>query len=149
MRFGPLPTYHILAEWEPPYNTGNFSIPARNWVANLDGEVLGLAGHLHDGGQNVKLTVDGKLACDSEAKYGEKPEFVAKKAMHPGSALEHVSSMSICVNDKLLVKQMTKGQKWKLTVDYDYNKNKGMVHEGGKQSSVMGIAIMYVRVKST
>jgi hypothetical protein len=69
--------------------------------------------------------------------------------MHPGSATEHISKMSICVNKDLMVKQMTKGQKWKLTANYDYNKNKGMVHAGGKQSTIMGISILYVRVKST
>lgn len=66
--------------------------------------------------------------------------------MHPGSATEHISKMTICVDDKLPVKKLTKGQKWKLRAEYDYNKNKGNVHAGGKQSTVMGIAIMFVRI---
>lgn len=69
-------------------------------------------------------------------------------AMHPGSATEHISKMSLCVGDALPVKKLQKGQKWKLRAEYDYNKNKGMLHEKGKQATVMGISIMYVRVKS-
>lgn len=66
--------------------------------------------------------------------------------MHTGSATEHISKMTLCVNDNMTVKKMQKGQKWKLRAEYDYNKNKGMLHEKGKQSTVMGISIMFVRI---
>jgi hypothetical protein len=91
--------------------------------------------------------VDGVRACNSEASYGGSAEYVAKVSMHPGSATEHISKMSVCAEDRLPVKKLQKGQKWKLRAEYDYNKNKGMIHEGGKQSTVMGISIMYVRLK--
>lgn len=69
--------------------------------------------------------------------------------MHPGSATEHISKMSLCVGDSMTVKKLQKGQKWKLRAEYDYNKNKGMIHEKGKQSTVMGISIMFVRIPKT
>ncbi|KAF2428039.1 hypothetical protein EJ08DRAFT_719738 [Tothia fuscella] len=139
----------LTSEWPAPYNSGNYTVPAATWVANFDGEIIGAAGHLHDGGQRVTLEVDGKQVCNSEAKYGETKEYVQAKAMHanPNSATEHISSMSVCMGPKFLQKDLVKGQKWKLRAEYDYNKNKGMMHGNGKQSTVMGIAIMYVRVK--
>jgi hypothetical protein len=63
------------------------------------------------------------------------------------SATEHISKMSLCTNDKFADKKLVKGQKWKLRAEYDYNKNKGNRHGDGKQANVMGIAIMFVRVK--
>ncbi|QDS68047.1 hypothetical protein FKW77_009716 [Venturia effusa] len=136
----------LTSEWPPPYNTGNYTVPSMIWTANFDGEIIGAAGHLHDGGQRVTLDVDGTRACSSEASYGGSPEYVAKTAMHEGSATEHISKMSLCVGDTLPVKKLARGQKWRLRAEYDYNKNKGMVHGGGKQSTVMGISIMFVRI---
>jgi hypothetical protein len=137
----------LTSEWPPPYNQGNYSVPAARWIANFDGDVIGAAGHLHDGGQRVVLTVDGKQVCSSEASYGGSPEYVQKTSMHKNSATEHISKMSLCMGDALGQKELKKGQQWQLRADYDYTKNKGMIHGDGKQSTVMGIAIMYVRVK--
>ncbi|KAE9963396.1 hypothetical protein BLS_009335 [Venturia inaequalis] len=139
----------LTSEWPPPYNTGNYTVPSMIWTANFDGDIIGAAGHLHDGGQQIILDVDGQQACNSEASYGGSPEYIAKTAMHPGSATEHISKMSLCVGDSMTVKKLQKGQKWKLRAEYDYNKNKGMIHEKGKQSTVMGISIMFVRIPKT
>jgi len=138
----------LTSEWPPPYNSGNYTVPSKIWTADFDGDIISAGGHLHDGGQRVILEVDGKLACNSEASYGGSPEYVQQKAMHTGSATEHISKMTLCVKDKFKVKKLVKGQQWKLRAEYDYNKNKGMMHGDGKQSTVMGIAIMFVRVKN-
>jgi hypothetical protein len=97
----------------------------------------------------LTLDVNGKgVVCNSVATYGGSPEYVQKKAMgHAHSATEHISKMSICGGNKLGVKELKKGQVWNLKAYYDYTKYKGMLHGDGKQSTVMGIAIMYVRVK--
>lgn len=82
------------------------------------------------------------------ASYGGSPEYIQTKAMgHAHSATEHISKMSICMGNSLNMKQLKKGQVWNLKAYYDYNKYKGMLHGDGKQSTVMGIAIMYVKVK--
>jgi hypothetical protein len=124
-------------------------VPSTVWTANFEGTIIGAAGHLHDGGQRVTLDVDGKRVCNSEASYGTSPEFISKSEgmAHKESATHHVSKMSLCVGDKFTDKKLVKGQKWRLRVEYDYAKDKGMTHTNGKQSNVMGIAIMYVRVK--
>lgn len=52
-------------------NAGSkFEIKASPWTANFDGEVVFAAGHLHDGGTEIDILVDGKLVCRSEATYG-------------------------------------------------------------------------------
>jgi hypothetical protein len=139
----------LTSEWPAPYNDGNYTVPAATWVANFDGEIIGAAGHLHDGGQRVTLEVNGKQVCNSEATYGGSPEYIQKTSMHANtkSATIHISKMSLCVGDKFTEKNLVKGQKWKLRAEYDYKKNLGMLHGDGKQSTVMGIAIMYVRLK--
>jgi hypothetical protein len=138
----------LTSEWPPPYDNGNYTIPTATWTANFDGDIIGAAGHLHDGGQRVLLEADGKMVCDSEATYGGSPEYVSKAAMgSQDSATQHISKMSLCVKDKLHVKKLVKGQKWKLKAVYDYKKNKGNRHGNGKQSNVMGISIMFVRLR--
>lgn len=66
---------------------------------------------------------------------------------HKDSAVAHISKMKVCMNDAFTIKNLVKGQVWTLKAVYDYSKAKGMLHDDGKQSSIMGIAIMYVRVK--
>jgi hypothetical protein len=147
----------LTSEWPAPYEKGKYTIPASIWPANFDGDVIGAAGHLHDGGQSVTLEVDGKPVCVSEASYGGSPEFVGKPmggahapggGDHAGGGFAHISKMSLCVGDTMKQKKVVKGQFWKLRAAYDYEKNGGNHHTNGKQSNVMGIAIMFVRVKN-
>lgn len=135
------------SEAKPPVQEGNYTIKAPVWKATIDGEILGAAGHLHDGGMDVKLWVDGTLACNSEATYGGSAEYVAKEAPMdcPKCPTAHISKMSTCQGSRLPVTQMKSGQDWLLTADYDYSKHPGMLKDDGKQDDVMGIAIMYVR----
>lgn len=56
-------------------------------------------------------------------------------------------SRSLCINDRLGIKELKKGQSWVLKAHYDYQKNKGDLNDAGKQEPIMGIAIMYVKVK--
>ena len=87
------------------------------------------------------------MVCDSQATYGGTPEYVGKE-MHQGSAKEHISKMTFCMGPTLGVKDLKKGQKWTIQAFYDLNKRKAVLHSDGKADKVMGIAIMYVRVKS-
>lgn len=52
----------MTSDYPPMKQNGAFTVEAPGWVADFDGEILGSAGHLHDGGQNVKLYVDGKVS---------------------------------------------------------------------------------------
>jgi hypothetical protein len=45
-----------------------FGSPA--WTANFEGEVLGMGGHLHDGGMKLDVLVNNKVICSSLPYYG-------------------------------------------------------------------------------
>lgn len=166
-----------------------FDIKASAWTANFDGEVLHAGGHLHDGGTQVDLLVDGKVVCKSEATYGSDQQALARSsaaikgdvlplavdsgpapaaAPAPGAAApekssghshaggRHIIAMNICTENRAKlqnlpittfgIKDLKKGQKWVLRATYDYNKHMGMKQGNTqKMSSVMGIAIMYVK----
>lgn len=145
----------MFSEWPPSSQTGAFTVTANPWTADFNGEILGVAGHLHDGGTDIVIETDGKRACESVAGYGEKPEFVSSAAMpgmdgHSHAGMPHISSMTWCTrnNGKLNVRDLKKGQRWVLKANYDYRKFAGMTHGNGKQDNIMGIAIMFVRVKN-
>jgi hypothetical protein len=132
----------------PPVQRGKF-VSQYNWVANIEGEILGAGGvrpspllslpltllqHVHDGGTHLTLDVDGKLVCDSVATYGTGSGGMAMAggAMAGGSHAEggkaasggkgeHITSMSACFDDKLGVKELKKGQKWNMKAFYDYD----------------------------
>jgi hypothetical protein len=141
-----------FSEVFPPKQDGEFTVTASPWVANIDGKVIGIAGHVHDGGTNVRISVDEKPACNSVASYGTSPEFVQKdlaaSGHSHGGAMEHISKMTMCFPENGLgVAQVTKGQKWVLNADYNYGKFKGMTNKRGTQDTIMGIAMMYVALK--
>jgi len=115
-----------------------YSIPAGpserswTWTVNRPGDMVGVGGHLHDGG--VNLTVDnvttGERICDSVAGYGETPLYVD----HHGDA--HISSMSTCGGPgSRPIARLTSGQEVRITSHYD-------VEEA--MDDVMGIAVAYV-----
>lgn len=53
----------------PPKQSGSYDVGAF-WVANIEGEILGAGGHVHDGGEWLSISVDGKVVCNSTATYG-------------------------------------------------------------------------------
>jgi hypothetical protein len=136
------------SEVTPPKGKNQFTI-SYNWTSSVDGEVIGAIGHVHDGGVNLALAVDGKMTCKNLAKYGTTPDYVQKSAqgMHAHGALEHISEMKACHSAEIPQKSMAKGQVWTLTADYDFDKFKGMKHEDGDWDKVMGISIVFVREK--
>jgi len=163
-----------------------FDVKATTWSANFEGEVLHAGGHLHDGGTELDLVVDGKVVCQSMPTYGtdaealtrasaairgeilplkpsDKSEAAASVASsakagggHSHTGGKHIIAMTICSENKsgvqglplstMGIKNLKKGQNWQLRAYYDYNKFAGMKKGNtNTMSSVMGIAIMYVK----
>lgn len=126
-----------------------------SWTSNIDGEVIGSIGHLHDGGESISLTVDGKKTCEGFAKYGTTPEFVQPAPQmnmegssgHGHGVIPHISEINTCYGSSFAAPSVKKGQKWELKANYDMAKYKGMAHEDGSLEAVMGINIMVVRTK--
>jgi hypothetical protein len=82
------------SEVNPPKGQNKFTINY-NWTSSVDGEVIGAIGHVHDGGVNLSLAVDGQMTCKNNAKYGTVPDYVQKSdaGMHSYGALEHISEI--------------------------------------------------------
>jgi len=55
----------------------NFKVSSTPWTASFEGEVMGVGGHIHDGGINLEVISNGQVACNSTAWYGTNEE--AKK----------------------------------------------------------------------
>jgi stress up-regulated protein Nod 19 len=66
------------------------------WTVNRPGQVIGIGGHIHDGGINIVIRNDstGQVICDSRAGYGETPMYVDHHGM------QHISSMSKCMGSR-------------------------------------------------
>jgi hypothetical protein len=152
------------SEIRAPVQSGKFNV-SETWNVNLNGDILGAGGHLHDGGTHLTLTVDGKEICDSKATYAKTNGTGAMGGMGGGGmgAMggmkfldlmkrdgphsldgEHISAMSPCSGKDMALKKLQKGQKWQITAHYDYDKHGGM-KMGGKQSNVMGIALLLIK----
>jgi hypothetical protein len=83
--------------------------------------------------------------CSQELPYSEKPEFkwVGKMAGDDKPATDHISSMPECKVQT--VTEMKKDQSWTVEGKYDYDKRAGNL-EGGKQSNIMAISLVFVGV---
>lgn len=115
-----------------------YSVPAGpnsrdwTWTVNRPGNIVGLGGHLHDGGVNITVRNmnTSKLLCDSRAKYGEYGIYMG----HHGET--HLSSMSICrMTNGVPVDRLTSGQRVTMTANYN---------APAAMTDAMGIVIMYV-----
>jgi hypothetical protein len=130
------------SELFPKSQTGAFDYEYI-WRPKFTADILGAGGHLHDGGTHLTLSVDGKLVCDSVAKYGagagagHGPQKEGQSG-HPNSSTEHIVSESVCSGSDFKLDKIQKGQVWSMKAYYDYTKHKGMLHDDGKQDTVMG-----------
>jgi hypothetical protein len=160
---------NVKAIWLDAAQCGTSEIPPKSqdgaysvkygWTANIEGDILGAGGHVHDGGTHLTLKVDGKEVCDAVATYGSGgggmggpaggmgggAMATGGKSSASANPIEHITSMSACFGDKLGVQKLVKGQKWELEGFYDYKAHPGMKHDNGKQENVMAISIVSLR----
>jgi hypothetical protein len=102
------------------------------WTVNRPGKILGLGGHLHDGGVNLEIVNDttGQVLCNSVARYGETPAY----RDHHGNP--HLSSMSTCRGTGAApLATLTAGQRVSIRAHYD---------AAAATPDVMGIAVAYL-----
>ncbi|KAF1985006.1 hypothetical protein K402DRAFT_116356 [Aulographum hederae CBS 113979] len=144
------------SEVDAPQQDGHFVVPTEPYVANFDGEVMLMAGHLHDGGYKSVIKVDDKDICTSTAKYAESKEFVSPEGGMDMSGMKgamklaknHISSMTVCNKPGFPsgLGQFKTGQTWLLDGHYNYTQYPGDLNEDNSQAHIMSIAIMYVKV---
>ena len=102
----------LEAGYHPPNGEAKFAKTSPKFIMSRDGTILHAMGHLHDGGTNIQLLLNGKLVCDSVATYGgPRGTFLNGD----GSKWETISSMSSC-RDPIRVK---KGDVMTLVSVYD------------------------------
>lgn len=97
-------------------------------------------GHLHDGGLNVILKVNGKLACESKAIYGGE---AGTTTAVDGTKWETIGRMTKC-RDPIPVKR---GDKLVVEANYDLAQHPARQNAHGAMSDQMGFLFMYFATK--
>jgi hypothetical protein len=106
-----------------------FSMKSKDLVVNLDGYAFLGRGHLHDGGLNQTLLINGKVVCDSLAIYGE-AGGVLKQG---GKTWATLTSMAECMSKPV---KFSKGDVINLVSNYDLEKHPAYVtHVSGLEKS--------------
>lgn len=114
-------------------------------------------GHVHDGGLHTEIRVNGKVACDSIAWYGDMkiPEGAQTSAgMAPAgghghggktkrdSEPSHIVQFGECKE----VGTVKKGDVITTKVFYDFNKRPRTLLANGKEDPLMGVSMTYLGV---
>ncbi|KAE9978556.1 hypothetical protein BLS_000489 [Venturia inaequalis] len=102
------PDYHVSRD-KPQYNLTSAIVPIP-----MDGTIINAKGHLHDGGDEVILTLNGETVCNSQAKYGLDPKATTSLAPN-GKAWQVITEMTQCI-EPVPVK---KGDKLQMVSIYD------------------------------
>lgn len=138
---------------EVPARTGAYSY-TYTWPANFSGRLIGVGGHVHDGGTHLSIRNTGTavrprndLMCNSVARYGG-PGYEQGMdhgmdhggGMDHGSGMEHISAMSVCMapNANQPVATVAQGDRVRIDAYYDTN-----LHAQHGSHPVMGIAVAY------
>jgi hypothetical protein len=95
-----------------------FSVNSANMTILQDGFVLGGRAHMHDGGSDLQMAIDGKVICDSKAIYGGPG---GTRMNEKGEVWETMSGVTECMGPL----EVKKGQVVTLKADYDLEKHPG------------------------
>jgi len=132
----------------------NFKLNSKKWTVGYSGQMLGVGGHLHDGGTNLKIYKNNQVVCDSIADYamggghshgrrmiqGRHRMEKRQGASPSADGKEHIQKMSTC---SMMGAVAPTDQIW-IDAQYDFSKHKGFQSPSGAYTEVMGIAIMYL-----
>jgi hypothetical protein len=125
-----------------PAGTGAYDYTG-SWTVNRPGNVIGIGGHLHDGGTKIDLVNEstGDQLCTMTAGYGG-PGYEGMAAHGPGAPhASHLSSMTQCVapTGDRPVGRLASGDQVVMTAHYDADQ-----HPQHGDHPVMGIVILFV-----
>jgi hypothetical protein len=96
------------------------------WTSSVTGRLLTSTGHMHDGGVDMTISINGQEVCRSPQAYGGYPGFVEKNGM------VHISNTGVCQD----FGSVKKGDKIQFRANYDADRYK---QDG--DIPVMGIAL--------
>lgn len=136
------------------------------WPVGFPGEVLGVWGHLHDGGTKQEVELDGESLCEHVARYGESEEYITHVGMfdedpadeedgeseegeeeegHDHSSSNHtvhISSITYCQD--VGARRFGAGDVFSVKAYYDLGAHEPMAGHHGGLEPVMGISMAYV-----
>jgi hypothetical protein len=111
-----------LSEVESPKNENGFSLASKPWKASFDGTFIGMGTHVHDGGLTADVLVkDAKgtrVACHTEARYGETPQYLSTGHGQSGFQ-KHISSIDSCYDNQIKELNLSKDQLWSVNGTYE------------------------------
>ena len=122
----------------------NYTAPSP-YTATYNGSIIGMAGHLHDGGVLLTVSENNKVICNSTPTYGATPGYMdgSPMGMSMGNApmdMVHLSNMSICDFPGNFVA----GDNFSISAYYNSSAHPLMLDMNGQPAPVMGISILYV-----
>jgi hypothetical protein len=138
-----------LSDVEAPKGKSVFTLESPKWVnKKLDGALVGMGTHVHDGGISVEVFQNSKPICTSISKYGQTAAYRSPPIQMENATLAklmsaanvHISEQSICYN----AGTTKKGDEFTIQGKYDFNKYKPMINDDAEPSDVMTIAIMFI-----
>jgi hypothetical protein len=86
-------TGFLNAGYRPPNGEAQFNKTSPSFIISKEGTILHAMGHLHDGGTNIQLLINGRIVCDSKATYGGEQGTLETE---DGKKWETISSMTAC-----------------------------------------------------
>jgi hypothetical protein len=98
-----------------PNSQKKFTFSGKDITIAKDGYFLAMQGHMHDGGEDITIELNGKPVCVSKALYGGE----GHEGLLNGKKWESIRGMSIC-NDGISVK---KGDKLSIAAHFDMEKH--------------------------
>jgi hypothetical protein len=115
------PTAMVLSEHSMP------------WTSPGDGFIMGLNGHLHEGGTNIEVFKEGQIICTSTPHYSHfasggmgSMSHAKRQIMGPNTKnteIEHIDKQGGCVFEKPL--PIKKGDSMFIKANYDFTKHNG------------------------
>jgi hypothetical protein len=137
----------------PAYANTTFNYTSMPYTSPVEGEILGIGGHIHDGGTNIEIFQNKKMICNSTALYGMTPGYVEPMSlmsmgsmsmnmsgMNVGIDNVHISNMSTCYD----VGMLNKGDNLTVQAFYNTNLHAPMLGTNGTLEPIMGISLVYV-----
>jgi hypothetical protein len=91
---------------------GKYSKTSPEYIVPKDIQLVSMGGHMHDGGDNMELFINGKTACVSKAVYGIDGQILTDQN---GNTASSIVGMKPCVTPI----QLKKGDRLSVTANYD------------------------------
>ena len=123
----------------------NYTTPSP-YTAVYNGSVLGMSGHLHDGGVLLTVSENNRVICNVKPTYGATAGYIDGSPMmnmpmgNMPMDMTHLSNMSTCVYPGNFVI----GDSFSISAYYNSSEYPLMLDASGQPEPVMGISIMYV-----